>query len=258
MENAELLESEAPAEDRKPYSVLRALMGVIFLPVVLFGVLFISTEILRNSGDKFDQSVSFALSSGTFLVAAILYLLLTGKAKEILSFLRLRNFSIRYLFYGLGGAVGAYALAIIVAQLVSYLNAIFGSDTPSGQNETSQAIGGLSQSHSIFLIGFLIAILAPICEEIFFRGAMLSSLVQDSQNKWLRAGSILIVTAFFALAHFQSPTGTIADLLAMLVPAMVGLTAAILRLRFDSLYPGIFTHMFYNAFVLVIITAGAS
>lgn len=258
MENAELLESEVPEEERRPYSILRALMGVIFLPIVLFGVIFISTEILRNSGGNFDQSVSFALSSGSFLLAAVLYLLITGKAREILSFLKLRHFSVRHILYGFGGAVGAYALAIIVGQLVGALNQLFGPDAPSGQNETSQAIGGLAQSHSIFLIGFLIAILAPIGEEIFFRGAMLGSLVQDSQNKWLRAGSILIVTAFFALAHFQSPTGTIADLLAMLVPAMVGVVAAVLRLRFDSLYPGIFTHMFYNGFVLAILAASGS
>lgn len=233
-------------------------MGVFFLPVILFGVIFLSTELIRNMGKNFDQSVSFALSSGSFLIAAVLYLLLTGKAKGMLSFLRLRHFQLRHILYGLGGAVGAYALAIIVGQLVFYINQLSGAQAEQGQNGTTEAIGGLSQHHSILLLGFLIAFLAPLGEELFFRGAMLGSLVQESQSKWLRAGSILLVTAFFALAHFQSPTGTVSDLLAMLVPAMVGLTAAVLRLRFDSLYPAIFTHMFYNGFVLVIITAGAS
>lgn len=260
------LESQAleqRPEPAKPYSVKRALLGIFLLPAIFIAVTVGVSWLLRNSGQEFDPIVGFALSSSTFLIAALIYLATTGKFRSAWSFLKLDKFRWWYIPVGLGGAVATYMVSILLGmiavaiQLAEAQNS--GNPSPDfGENSTSQTIGALSEIHSIFFIGFFIAILAPIAEEIFFRGALLGSIVQDSTKSWLQILAVAIVSVIFGFAHFQGSLTTFADLLAMVTPGLVGVTAAILTLSFKSLYPAIFTHMIYNGGVLLVITLAGS
>lgn len=248
---------EIAVETPKPYSWLRALLGVFLLPAILVLITYVVVQLLQSTGESFDPTVGFALSSSTFLISAIVYIAITGKLKDAIGFLKLRRFKWRYIAIGLAGAIATYTLAIFVG-MIAVLISGFGDDGAEiGTNSTSETIGSLAQSHSILLLGFLIAVLAPLGEEIFFRGAMLSSIVQESSNKWLRFAAVVIISVIFGLFHMQESTGTMADVLAMVTPGLVGVTAALLTLWFNSLYPAIFAHLFYNGFVLLIIAANS-
>ena len=243
----------APA---KPYSVPLAAMGLIFLPGLLFGLTYVVSYIFQLLDIALDQSGAFALSSSSFLLAALLYILAVGRIRELGSFLKLRGFRWVHIAVGLGGAVAAYMLAILVGMFVALYTSLTG-DSELGVNTTTENIGELSQSYSPLVLGFLIAILAPFAEEIFFRGAMLSSVVQNSAKRWIRVVAVVLVSLAFALFHLQQPTGTIADLTAVLTPGIVGLVAVLLTLKFDTLYPAIFTHVFYNGVVLAVILSNS-
>lgn len=255
--NPDLLPGIDLEPERKKWSPLKAALSFLLLLGLALGITAALVAFLENSGAQLDPSLGFLLSAGSFLLAAFGYLLLTGQIKRSWSVLKLTEFKWKYVLIGLGAAIGAYMVAIIVGMIAVFISGpdiVSGGDGGGvGQNNTTEVISGLAQSQSLLILGFLIAILAPLAEEIFFRGALLGALVQESKSKWVKIGSLLIVSVVFALFHYQGATGTVADALAVITPGIVGLAAGALALGFKSLYPAIFTHIFYNAGVALII-----
>ncbi len=90
------------------------------------------------------------------------------------------------------------------------------------------------------------AIVAPICEEMLFRGVMLSAF--EDRRGAQRAVSVTAI--LFAILH-----GSILGLPAELVG---GLTLGILVIGYDSLYSGMLFHAVYNAAVVLINYASQS
>jgi len=242
----------------KPYSWKKALIGVLLLPLLVWFITQGVVQLYIGLGGTIGQSLGFLLTSGSFILTALIYILITGQIRQIWTVLKLRGFHWWYIPLGLGGAVVTYLGATILATVGILLSQLGGNPPEIGSNSTSQTIGDLTQSGSLLFVGFLVAIMAPVAEEIFFRGALLGSIVQESVNRWLRVGAVVIVSVIFGLFHFQGATGTISDVLAMVTPGLVGVTAAILTLKFNSLYPAIFTHLFYNGIVLAIIASSAA
>jgi len=77
---------------------------------------------------------------------------------------------------------------------------------------------------------------APLVEELFFRGLLLSGLCQV----WRRPGAALLVSALaFGLVHAQPQ-----DILPLVT---LGLVLGYLRLRTGSLWPCLLAHMLFNA-----------
>jgi membrane protease YdiL (CAAX protease family) len=255
----EALATEIEPKAPKPYSWAKAVAGLILLPSLVWLVTNGVIALFVATGGTITQSLGFMLTSSSFILAAVLYILATGQIKQIFSVLKLKGFKWYYAPVGLGAAVLTYMVAVLVGMIAVVISQL--GDTPPklGSNSTSQTIGDISQGGSlaVLFLGFLVAILAPVAEEIFFRGALLGSLVQESQRKLIRVGAVILVSVIFGFFHFQGFNGTMSDVLAMLTPGLVGLTAAILTLKLNSLYPAIFTHLFYNGIVLLIITSSA-
>ncbi|EFH89086.1 type II CAAX endopeptidase family protein [Ktedonobacter racemifer] len=84
-------------------------------------------------------------------------------------------------------------------------------------------------------------LVAPICEEIFFRGFLLGGLRRSMSNGW----AIIISAVVFALAHFDP--GSFAVLL------VIGLILGYLRCRMRSIWPGILLHTLNNAYSSLLI-----
>lgn len=82
---------------------------------------------------------------------------------------------------------------------------------------------------------------APVCEEIFFRGFLFTGLAQR-MPVWAAIGVSAIV---FGLAH--------ADLGSFVPLVIIGVVLAVLRWRTGSLWPGIFLHALNNAVAAVAI-----
>ena len=91
--------------------------------------------------------------------------------------------------------------------------------------------------------GVVICIVAPIVEELTFRGLGYSLLVR--YGRWT---AIILVGVAFALAHG----------LIQAFPFLVALGSglAYLRSRVDSVYPGMIVHGFFNALALTLAVSG--
>jgi membrane protease YdiL (CAAX protease family) len=91
--------------------------------------------------------------------------------------------------------------------------------------------------------GIVIAVVAPIVEELTFRGLGYSLLVR--YGRW---AAILLVGIAFGLAH------GLVDAFPFLAAFGAGL--AYLRSRVDSVYPGIIVHGLFNAVALIVAVSG--
>lgn len=91
--------------------------------------------------------------------------------------------------------------------------------------------------------GLVVAVVAPIVEELTFRGLGYSLLARF--GRWT---AIVLVGVLFALAH-----GLVE---AFPFLAAFGAMLAYLRSRVDSVYPGMIVHAVFNATALVVAVAG--
>jgi hypothetical protein len=106
-----------------------------------------------------------------------------------------------------------------------------------GQPDFLPLFGGGVQG--LVLALFLGSVVAPIAEEVFFRGFLYAGL----SNRWGKAWGIVASSLIFALVHF-SPT--------VLPPIfLMGMVLALVYAYSDSLWPAIFLHGVINGMAFV-------
>ena len=91
---------------------------------------------------------------------------------------------------------------------------------------------------------FVIALLAPVVEEVVFRGAILRKLLSGMNNKW---GAICISAALFALVH--------ANPAQMPHAFLMGLLMGWLYMRTGSIVPGVVFHWSNNTLAYLLAVA---
>jgi membrane protease YdiL (CAAX protease family) len=116
-----------------------------------------------------------------------------------------------------------------------------------GQRDVGKPARELAaQAHGVPYVGFAlaVAVVAPVVEELFFRGLVLRSLERRVGTAWAVVGSAVA----FGLAHFEL----------LQLPALVGVgvVCGVLAVRTGRLGPGIFVHAAFNA-VAVATLAGS-
>ncbi len=98
------------------------------------------------------------------------------------------------------------------------------------------------------VIVFIAVIGAPIVEELFFRGLLMSGLV----SRWGAAIGVIVQAGLFGLVHL-GPTDARGNLGVFLLIAPLGAMLGILRYSFKRLGPGIVTHALYNAAIVTFV-----
>ena len=136
--------------------------------------------------------------------------------------------------------VGAIALRWIVG------------DTPSaGAEELAGRLTALLANTPWWLVVVVLAIVPAVCEELVFRGWMLSALAGEALSPGRQFTAVVVQAALFAVVHLlpeRLPT-TFA----------MGLILGWVALRTGSLLPGIICHAVHNAVPVVIsLLAGTS
>jgi uncharacterized protein len=133
------------------------------------------------------------------------------------------------------GAIGA-AAQLLVVPLVS-LPVLWLSNTDLEElGEPARQLGDKATSPGgVVVLFLLVAVAAPIAEELFFRGLLLRALEKTFGTAWAVAGSSVV----FGATHFQ----------ALQFPALTaaGLIFALLVVRTGRLGPAIVAHMAFNA-----------
>jgi uncharacterized protein len=218
----------APAGDDTRRSVrpgwIELLAGLAVLEAFVYGF----PALLAAAGVPDRSPVTW----GLFLAALSGVAGLAGFAAAY--FLRVRNLAAfgvrrpapRWVWIGIAGGAVAWVLARLGA--VGYYYLAGGDDIQAPYREAAQ--GG---AFSVVLSILFLAVLTPIGEEFLFRGVVATALLRYGALAGV-AGSALI----FALLHgFNS---------AFVTALVVGLIAAELRRRSDSVWPGVLTHVVNN------------
>jgi membrane protease YdiL (CAAX protease family) len=93
----------------------------------------------------------------------------------------------------------------------------------------------------------LIVILAPICEELFFRGLLLDWLKQKI-NVWIAA---LILSVVFSLLHLNPFSLGAVGWLAFFHRFLMGISASALAIKYRSLWPSFTLHATVNGIACI-------
>ncbi|MFO0748456.1 MAG: CPBP family intramembrane glutamic endopeptidase [Myxococcota bacterium] len=175
----------------------------------------------------------------TYMAAGAVLIVLTLQGRRALG--PLRWWPERGLTVLLGPLAGAASagLALAFAALLDALGV--GPGAGAGAPEASEVPGPAAA----IALGLVMTVVAPIAEEVFFRGWLQSAIAEDlppARKKWAFA----VAAGAFALAHVGS----------WVVPQLVlGLAAGFLFARTRALAPSLLAHATHNLVVLLLATA---
>lgn len=219
--------------------VIYLFSGLLGQVLVLFSD-FVATAVeFRNNQMQIQNEIFmervFELFSGqtiqtilvSNLVVVVLYWLAFCRRKETL-----RHYAgfyapkIRGVFCAVLSGLLLHLLVILCINLV---------DLPQAMME--QYNGGMEQMFegSLSLVLLTSLVIAPLVEEIVFRGALLCAL-QKSLNGWL---AVLISSVLFALVHMNP--------VQMIYAFVLGVILCVLRLKSGSLWGCVAMHIAFNA-----------
>jgi membrane protease YdiL (CAAX protease family) len=145
-----------------------------------------------------------------------------------------RDFGLRFRAVDapIGIASGLVAQLVIVPVLYLPLRSLIDEgDLERPARELAEKAHGLG----FLVFALVIAVVAPVVEELFFRGLVLRSL-----QRYMADGPAIVVSGLvFGASHFQ--------LLQLPALALVGVLFAVLVVRTGRLGPAIWAHMAFNA-----------
>jgi len=218
----------------KPWG-LPAVLGGLALPLLLWGG---SLAVATSQGPAEDISDG-AIAAG-LIVTIILDFVLIGLAagfslwRHKLSWrdLGLRAFDRRLWWLPPVAAAGALVGIIVYSSVLIGL----GADSAAPNQDDLESI---FQSRALLpLTGVAVVLMAPLAEEIFFRGFVFAGLLRPFGV----AGAMLASGLLFGLFHVTS-----GDTLGVVLPfALIGVLFAWLYYRSGSLWPNILAHLLFN------------
>jgi membrane protease YdiL (CAAX protease family) len=170
--------------------------------------------------------------AGGFLIAALSASIRKGRGPVTDFGLRMRWTDIPF-----GVVVGALTQFVATA---SYLPIIWWTSVTSDElSKPARDLTDKAHGAGVVLLIVAVVVIAPIVEEIFFRGLVLRSLERKYGRRWAIVGSSVI----FGMAHLEG----------LQFPALFlfGLVAAVLATRTGRLGPGIWAHVAFNLVAVV-------
>ena len=137
-----------------------------------------------------------------------------------------------------GWAGAAFVGGLGVYQLTSRISSVLGY-------ELQGLTYSLTSLETIAIIALGAVIIAPITEEVMYRGLVLGTLLARGYGV---VSAVTVMTLLFALIHL--PNFGVAGTLFI---SVWGLLPAVLRLRFENLTGAVLMHMLNNLFTYLII-----
>lgn len=198
----------------------------------LYGVPFLKNSSIFEGVDRKTASIEAVALWGCFSFIAGLFIVLILLKKPI--FTGMKNLSSRSIGNILKWAVLGYFITM-VAQVVCNLILILLLDLDKG-SENTQAIIKLAKLNPAFIV--IPSLIAPILEEIIFRGIIFKRLFE----RFPFLVSAVISSAIFAFMH--------GDLPFFLSYFLIGIIFCYLYKRTNSILVPILTHMLMNSFVV--------
>ena len=140
----------------------------------------------------------------------------------------------------LGLALGIFCQLLVLPLLYAPIFFLTGSDKEALSRPAEQLAEGTDGTFSWLLFALLVGILAPVVEELFYRGILLKALEKRRMPVW---AAVLVSSIIFAGMHMQ--TLQFPGLL------LVGLVAGTLAAITGRLGPSIWLHIGFNMTTVV-------
>lgn len=215
----------APAAPRHRWG----LGAFVVAEVVFLGMSALIGATLIAQGPLQTWELAVALGVPTVLAATVAVLITVVRGNGPFVDLRL-HWSTRD--FGLGCAFGFGGLFVTLPASAVYVSVV--------GEEASSAVGDIfsgvtADPATALLIVLTVVLVAPLCEEILFRGLLWGGLTRIGAGRWV---AFAVTTIIFALAHFEWPRA----LLLLVVALPLGLA----RLYTDGLLAPIVTHQINN------------
>lgn len=210
------------------------LLVIAVLPVPLTSAFFIAHSVATGTpSEAYGLPMAYLLYGlANVVTVAAVYVLLSPEERGAV--FRLARPSVTEL----GWAVGAFAVGLGVFQVTSRVSRTLGYELQG----LSYSLG---DSATLAIIVFGAVIIAPITEEILYRGLILGLLLTRGVSI---ITAIVSMTLVFALIHL--PNFGVAGTLFI---SVWGVLPVILRLRFDNLSGAITMHGLNNGFAYVVV-----
>ncbi len=228
------------------------LTAAIFCVVLLFPINFVLIGFLGRlpSDTPADLSLRFVMMSAFTILSFVVFPLLIGRHQRTPIKTGFGFKQTRWIFYVSALLLGISLWPIVISLLEGW-HEVYGwlagaQERDAWHNqlveETTRQVARV-RLVSPLLIGICLAIVPAVCEEWFFRGMLLRSLLKSSRV-WQ---AIIISAAVFGAFHVLSNSVVALD---RLVPTtLVGMVLGYLAYKSDSILPGILLHALHNAAV---------
>jgi uncharacterized protein len=224
MEN-ELIPPEAPPQENPPapWSANDTWLGLFILVAVI--VLALGLQIFL-SAESSNQLILVVFEFLLLIPIAIIFLWRRVNWSE----LGIRRFEGKDMALGCGLLIAIYIIVIINNLIMLALGVITQAET------IFDLLGNLESPVLFVIVG---VILAPVLEELFFRGFLFKGL----REKYGWKAALVISSVIFSVFHLQ-----VATLLPMF---LLGGLFAYLYQRTESVFPGMIMHFLVNAFGMI-------
>lgn len=249
LKRSDLKRLEIKNEDKETGSdnikwILRDMLySILFLIAVLTGIYFGIARIIiaLNLGDRINSSNITNLSFS--VLYGIQVILMVGVVWfYAIYWRRARWRDLGFSYYSFIKTIWYSFLALLLIMLINFvyvilMTRVFKISPPSSKIE--ELITNKNVSYIMLLI--VVSVIAPVCEEIFFRGF----LFQGFKKRWGVPAGMLISSFLFSAAHL--------DLYNFLPLLAIGWVLAYLFHKTKSLLPVIFLHAIYNLILILIL-----
>jgi membrane protease YdiL (CAAX protease family) len=203
-----------------PWGAMESWIGVLLLILLNVALLFM---VKGGSSAQLAQSVSIVFAELAYILPVVLILAWKRASWKYLGF---GKFDLGTMGIGCGMLVVGYGIIIVHNLILTLL----GVD-PQGK-EIFDIFNSIESPVWLFLAAVVVA---PVVEEIFFRGFLFQGF--RKRYGWLPA--LLLSSFIFAAAHLD---------LASLIPTFIlGIILTYVYHRSNSLWPGIIIHFLINA-----------
>jgi len=246
-----------PASAR--WGILEAGIGLVVLIVVLFGGATVTTLIPGldpNSGQFWFGVIAYGL--------IVVYLVIVSFTRGQRSLVK--DFGLRFRWIDLPLGFGIAFVARILSAIFVLIATGFTGTLPEGGNVQL----GDDKLWAV-LYGVLIgSLLAPLVEELFFRGLVLRAVrhavlrgpgrlraqpAASDVQKWAAGIAAFVSAALFAALHFNSAFDTTLIIALTLSTFAFGLLNAIVTLRTGRMGAAIIAHVLFNGFAIAVLLA---
>ena len=244
-DNHQVEKSPVKDEPNIKWNWLDALISIIFLIAVLVGIYFGTAKLISVLNVK--QLINLNIANIDSLTFTIFYgiqvLLMLAVVWFFAIYWRrstLRDLGFRY--YSILKTVWYTFLSLILIFIVSFvyvlvLKSVFGIDAPPSKIDELVSNGNISGNILIVVT----AVIAPFCEEVYFRGFLYPAF----KKSFGVAIGIFLSSLLFALAHLE--------IYSFLPIMIIGWILAYLFEKTKSIFTAIFLHAAYNLILILLL-----